>query len=368
MNRGFMAELDGDATLSDAVDGMYGYLKDYVTKDGHIYALPMSGYANIMNINTKLLTEKLGYDVPDSWAGLFGILADISNTGKLEDMPEVMIVDQGYDKENFRSQLFYMMLADYFTWLDAGEENLTRGTQVLTDLCAAFETVDWDNLGLREQDDSEDGSTITLDYSYNNVLLEMSSLSLYSYVSSDGEQATPVALSVVEGEKPLIGQEVTFAFVNPFSEHKEEACEYLADAWQLVSQGNKIMFSPNESEPVLNSYYEENLKSINNSIADLQKTLDKTEDEEARESLQNDLNSMKEWLTEYEERGKYDVSPEQIEIYRAFGDNMAVQESLIWNMDDGASQIQQYLDGAMNAQQLAGALEKTLQMQKLEGN
>lgn len=107
-------------------------------------------------------------------------------------MPEVMIVDQGYDKENFRSQLFYMMLADYFTWLDAGEENLTRGTQVLTDLCAAFETVDWDNLGLREQDDSEDGSTITLDYSYNNVLLEMSSLSLYSYVSSDGDQATPL--------------------------------------------------------------------------------------------------------------------------------------------------------------------------------
>ena len=148
---------------------------------------------------------------------------------------------------------------------------------------------------------------------------------------------------------------MTFAFVNPFSEHKEEACEYLADAWQLVAQGNKIMLSPNESEPVLNSYYEENLKSINNSIADLQKTLDKTEDEEARESLQNDLNSMNEWLTEYEERGKYDVSPEQIEIYRAFGDNMTVQESLIWNMDDGASQIQQYLDGAMNAQQLAGA-------------
>ena len=41
------------------------------------------------------------------------------------------------------AELFYMMLADYFTWLDAGEENLTRGTQVLTDLCAAFETVDW---------------------------------------------------------------------------------------------------------------------------------------------------------------------------------------------------------------------------------
>ncbi len=368
MNRGFMAELDGNETLSGAVNAMYDYLKDYVTKDGHVYALPMSGYSNIMNINEKLLTEKLGYDMPDSWAGLFGILADISNTGKLEDMPEVMIVDTGYAKEDFRSQLFSLMLADYFTWLDAGEENLTRGSQVLTDLCAAFETIDWDNLGLREQDDSEDGGTIMFDYSYNNVLLEMSSLSLYNYVSSDGDQAKPVALSVVEGEKPLIGQDVTFAFVNPFSEHKEEACEYLADAWQMVSKTNKIMLSPNENEPVLNQYYEENLKSINNSIADLQKTLDKTEDEEARETLQNDLDSMKEWLDEYEQRGKYDVTPEQIENYRAFSGNMTVRQSIIWNMDDGVSQVQQYLDGAMTAKQLASALEKTLQMQKLEGN
>ncbi len=47
-------------------------------------------------------------------------------------------------------QVFYMMLADYFTWLDASEENLTRGTQALLDLCEAFEAIDWDNLGLAE--------------------------------------------------------------------------------------------------------------------------------------------------------------------------------------------------------------------------
>ena len=42
--------------------------------------------------------------------------------------------------------------------------------------------------------------------------------------------------------------------------------------------------------------------------------------------------------------------------------------NVIWNMKEGSTQVQQYLDGAMNAQQLAAALEKTLQMQKLEGN
>ncbi len=37
---------------------------------------------------------------------------------------------------------------------------------------------------------------------------------------------------------------------------------------------------------------------------------------------------------------------------------MAVQQSLIWNTNEGSTQVQQYLDGAMNAQQLAAALEK----------
>ena len=364
MNRGFMAELEGNQTISDAVNAMYGFLKDYVMKDGHIYALPLSCYANMMSLNTKLLTEKLGYEVPTSWKGLLTILADISNNKRLEETPEVMIAEPGYDKTDFRSQVFYMMLADYFTWLDASEENLTRGTQALLDLCEAFEAIDWDNLGLAEDyEDSED-----MGYNMGDILIEWTSLSVYNYVGADEEQATPVALSVVEGEKPLIGQSVTFAFINPFSEHRDEAAEYLADAWALERKEDVIMLSPEMNEPVLNSYYEENLRNIDSSIADVQKTLDKTEDEETRESLQANLDSMKQWREDFEKSGKYEISPEQIANYRAFGENMAVQQSLIWNTNEGSTQVQQYLDGAMNAQQLAAALEKTLQMQKLEGN
>lgn len=364
MNRGFMAELEGSQTISDAVNAMYGFLKDYVTKDGHIYALPLSCYANMMEMNTKLLTEKLGYEVPTSWKGLLTILADISNNKRLEETPEVMIAEPGYAKDDFRSQVFYMMLSNYFTWLDASEENLTRGTQALLDLCEAFEAIDWDNLGLVE--DYEDSENMM--YNGSDALINWTSLSVYNYVGADGEQTKPVALSVVEGEKPLVGQSVTFAFINPFSEHRDEAAEYLADAWALERKEDLIMLSPEMNEPVLNDYYEENLRNIDSSIADLQKTLDKTEDEETRESLQANLDSQKQWREDYEKSGKYQISPEQIANYRAFGENMAVQQSLIWNTNEGSTQVQQYLDGAMNAQQLAAALEKTLQMQKLEGN
>ena len=42
------------------------------------------------------------------------------------------------------------------------------------------------------------------------------------------------------------------------------------------------------------------------------------------------------------------------------------RKATVWST--GAyEQVTQYLDGAMNAQQLASELEKTLQMQRLEG-
>ena len=40
--------------------------------------------------------------------------------------------------------------------------------------------------------------------------------------------------------------------------------------------------------------------------------------------------------------------------------------SAIWN-GDGYSQIAQYMDGAITAKQLCNEMEKTLQMQRLEG-
>lgn len=85
---------------------MYGFIKDYVMKDGHIYALPLSCYANMMSLNTKLLTEKLGYEVPTSWKGLLTILADISNNKRLEETPEVMIAEPATPRMIFRSQVF----------------------------------------------------------------------------------------------------------------------------------------------------------------------------------------------------------------------------------------------------------------------
>ena len=367
MNRGYLAELGSSEKLTAAVDSIYPFIGDFCKKDGQLCLMPFSGYATGLTMNTKALTEKLGYtqeDVPTSWKQLFELINDIAANKKLEEAPEVSFVMAGYTQQDLRSMIFSNMMRDYYTWLDQSEENLTNGTSVLLELCEAFEKVDWSGLGLPEEY-SEDG-WMSDGIMKESVLIDFNSVDVTSYVGADRDRVI-CPLSVVDGEEPVIGMTLTLAFVNPFSENKDAAIEYLEDAWDANGRTNRILMNPNDNEPVVNAYYEQNLKEIQNNIDQQKKALETMTDEETREMTQNGINSMEEWLEEYKERGKYDVTPEQIAKYREVAGKMAVAKSDI-SGGDSYDQMSQYVDGAITASQFAAQLEKTLQMQRLEGN
>lgn len=367
MNRGYLAELGSSEKLTAAVDSLYPFIGDFCKKDGQLYLMPFSGYAMGLTMNIKALTEKLGYtkeDVPTSWKQLFELIDDIAANKKLEEAPEVSFVMAGYTQQDLRNMIFSNMMSDYYTWLDQSEENLTNGTSVLLELCEAFEKVDWSGLGLPEEY-SEDG-WMSDGIMKESVLIDFNSVDVTSYVGADQDRVI-CPLSVVDGEEPVIGMTLTLAFVNPFSENKDAAIEYLEDAWDANGRTNRILMNPNDNEPVVNAYYEQNLKEIQNNIDQQKKSLETMTDEETREMTQNGINSMEEWLEEYKERGKYDVTPEQIAKYREVAGKMAVAKSDIYG-GDSYDQMYQYVDGAITASQFAAQLEKTLQMQRLEGN
>lgn len=367
MNRGYLAELGSSEKLTAAVDSLYPFIQDFCKKDGQLYLMPFSGYATGLTMNTKALTEKLGYtqeDVPTSWKQLFELINDIAANKKMEEAPEVSFAMEGYTQQDLRNMIFSNMMSDYYTWLDQSEENLTNGTPVLLELCEAFEKVDWSGLGLPEEY-SEDG-WMSDGIMKESVLIDFNSVDVTSYVGADQDRVI-CPLSVVDGEEPVIGMTLTLAFVNPFSENKDAAIEYLEDAWDANGRTNRILMNPNDNEPVVNAYYEQNLKEIQNNIDQQKKSLETMTDEETREMTQNGINSMEEWLEEYKERGKYDVTPEQIAKYREVAGKMAVAKSDIYG-GDSYDQMYQYVDGAITASQFAAQLEKTLQMQRLEGN
>ena len=363
MNRGFLSELSSSDTLSAEVGAMYDSIKNAVMKDGELYAVPMYLYANCLTINEKLLTEKLGYtqeQMPKTWAEVFGLIADLAATRKLEEYPEVSLLGPGYIESDVKSNFFAMMMNSYYVWLDADEANLTRAGGVLEGLCEAFEAIDWSAFGLPTEYE-ENGEW---EYVEENILFSNDNVQPGYYRSESFE---PLLLSIADGEAPMISTEISVAFVNPFSTHREAAIEYLELTFSKIDKTTRIALMPGENEPILSPWYEENLKYYDETIADYEAQLaDEKLDEENRDMLEQSLADMKQWREEYEKKGQWQVSAEDIERYREYAQYLVPMRSAIWN-DGGYSQISQYMDGAITAKQLCSEMEKTLQMQRLEG-
>ena len=363
MNRGFLSELSSSDTLSAEVGAMYDSIKNAVMKDGELYAVPMYLYANCLTINKKLLTEKLGYtqeQMPKTWAEVFGLLSDLAATHKLEEYPEVSLLGPGYIESDVKSNFFAMMMNSYYVWLDADEANLTRAGGVLEGLCEAFEAIDWSAFGLPTEYE-ENGEW---EYVEENILFSNDNVQPGYYRSESFE---PLLLSIADGEPPMISTEISVAFVNPFSTHREAAIEYLELTFSKIDKTTRIALMPGENEPILSPWYEENLKYYDETIADYEAQLaDEKLDEENRDMLEQSLADMKQWREEYEKKGQWQVSAEDIERYREYAQYLVPMRSAIWN-DGGYSQISQYMDGAITAKQLCSEMEKTLQMQRLEG-
>ena len=363
MNRGFLSELSSSDTLSAEVGAMYDSIKNAVMKDGELYAVPMYLYANCLTINEKLLTEKLGYtqeQMPKTWAEVFGLIADLAATHKLEEYPEVSLLGPGYIESDVKSNFFAMMMNSYYVWLDADEANLTRAGGVLEGLCEAFEAIDWSAFGLPTEYE-ENGEW---EYVEENILFSNDNVQPGYYRSESFE---PLLLSIADGEAPMISTEISVAFVNPFSTHREAAIEYLELTFSKIDKTTRIALMPGENDPILSPWYEENLKYYDETIADYEAQLaDEKLDEENRDMLEQSLADMKQWREEYEKKGQWQVSAEDIERYREYAQYLVPMRSAIWN-DGGYSQISQYMDGAITAKQLCSEMEKTLQMQRLEG-
>ena len=364
MNRGFMAELSGSETLSAEVGAMYDSIKNAVMKDGELYAVPMYLYANCLMINKKLLTEKLGYteeQMPKTWTDVFGLIADLAATRKLEEYPEVSLLGPGYTENDVKFSLFAMMMSSYYVWLDADEANLTRAGGMLEGLCAAFEAIDWSAFGL-PTDYDENGEW---EYIEENILFSNNNVQPDYYRS--GSSFEPLLLAIADGEEPMLGAEISVAFVNPFSTHREAAIEYLEMAFALMDDTMRITLMPDENEPILSPWYEENMKYYDEEIANLEEQLSADDlDEEDRDMLEQSLADMTQWREEYAKEGQWQVSPEAIESYRVYAQYLVPMCSAIWE-GDAYTQIDQYMGGAITAKQLCNAMVTTLQMQRLEG-
>ncbi len=370
--RGYMAELDGSEKLNQAITSMYSGLLSAVTKNGHIYALPVSMYGSSMGYNPKAL-EKLGMtedDMPQTWDEFFDFLNELPS--KLTDGCGVRAFESYYSQDEIKRSLFSMIFDDYQNYINAGDAQYSFNTPLLKGLIERIDQVDYDALDVPEQTYDEETGEWLGDYNDDRIYL------FETYVSTaiqngGGYNSLPLLLSVEQGAEKRMSVNLAVAFVNPFSEHVAEAIAYLETMADSLDTNDQYNFYAEKNDPIRYPDFEEYKKNLAEWI-ETTKTAMEDADEDEKESYQEQLDSLNESLASIDDT-YWMISPSDIESYRARAQYLSpitydctVVSSGSKDDDTVWSVISQYYEGTIGVDEMLQAIDKKVQMMRLEGN
>ena len=363
--RGFMAELTGSEILSGIAESVYPAIQEVIMKDGEVYGLPVEMYGSVYQSYSPAAFERIGLteeDVPTTWMEFFDLLARLPEY--LENDPDVSVFDPYMTQENLRYSLFSSLLDNYMLYISQPGNEFSFDTPLFRELMAAFEAIDYEALGIPEEYD--DSSVNNYVYDETRILF-LDYGSFGAYVPNGNQESLYLALD--EGIDPMVPVNLQVAFVNPYSENRELAIEYLESASERLDDMLRIHMMPGENEPLPNSYYEEGLKSYDDQIASLQQQLENAEEVD-RQALETQLEEIQGYREDYEKNNQYDASAESIAKYRDSAQYIVVATNI--GMDEETSseyyeQRNQYLDGAITLDEFIRNIDQKLQMIVLEG-
>ena len=140
-------ELDGNEKVKALAEGLYPSIREKLSTNGHLVALPLSGYSWSVGFNEGALA-KLGMtlaDVPDNWSGFLDFLAGLE--GKLTKESGIHLLYNGYTDSDVRYELMNMILSDYQYYVNATNPDMGYDTPLVHELLEKLEKIDFVALG-----------------------------------------------------------------------------------------------------------------------------------------------------------------------------------------------------------------------------
>ena len=150
-----------------------------------------------------------------------------------------------FDKSNIFYYLKYSMFLQYQSILNSSNEEQVFNTPLLSSLMKRIEDLDWGALKVSE----EKQDSYYIDYE-NAPLLELGENPCVG--RNWGPDAEYLPLSFNEGEEPVVPVSLYVAIINPFSEHPEEAKEFLALLLKNLDNGTQYTLFTDKTEPIEN--------------------------------------------------------------------------------------------------------------------
>lgn len=365
-NRGYLMELDGNEKLSAFADSMYPSLRERLSSNGHLVALPLSAWAYTIGINEKAL-ESLGKsmaDVPDNWPEFLDFVAGLKDV--INEDSKVKLFYPGYTAEDAKNELFYAIFEDYQRYVNRTDPAMGYNTEMLQGLLKKLDQVDFVAMGYQPAAERDEHASDDYEYVENGMLLQTGTGCTIGNYYGD---CTPLLLGMAPGMTTPITLETTVAFVNPFTKHPDVALAFMEELADNLPAAARYCFDPSLSEPIRGKWNEQAMAEWQKQLEELKADLEKA-DPADRQMIEDSIHDTEQTLQYYEENA-WDVGPKDLEWYRAHDENITIAASN-WlyseNGGEASELIQQYCEGNLSAEDMLSGIDKKVQMMLLEGN
>ena len=365
-NRGYLLDIGSNAEIQEAFSRMYPWLQDVLRQDGKLTMVPtfINGWS--IGYDPKAwksigLTEA---DVPHTWDQFFDLLAILpEKTQGTEYQP----VSYGESISGFRSYIIQQLLEQYQISITCGIRDFAFNTPVLKNLLARLDAVDYEALNLIE--DYQDEAYVEEGSYRESVLTFGASTTIQNW--SDGREV--MLLSLTADEDPILAVNMGVAFVNPYSEHQEEATAFLAASLRNLSVSSRYNCFTDATEPLRYATFQENLENTQKMLDESKASLEAA-DEENRESWETVVHDLEQSLEDM--NNEWMISPKNISDYQK---NSAFLRPLSFDIlssimsvdaatNEYSSPVWEYTERNITADELLSMIDKKVQMMRLEGN
>lgn len=342
MKKGFCPALDISPVISEQVEQMYPAIQEAVTLDGRVYALPMSVYCAEMAYDPDAF-EDAGIKAPQN----FTELAALINTwiDQPDEITEVYQIAEYI--EEYRSWFLLQGTERYITSCKARGEQLKFDTEEYRSMIALQSALS----------DAAD---------FNDKLDELTPL---IYSGQDITQNPKLRLLPIQmGDSLVYRGSLYVAMINPYSDRKEEALQFLEWMAANASDTTKLYMYPSFAAPVENSFYQRMIEEWDNRYHEVSTALEQCSEDQRRD-LQARLDEHLA-LREQIEKNRYLLSAEDIAAWQNAMEHMVFSSPSVYdlNQDLFIDLEFRYLDGQLPQERLISELDQIAQMIQLESN
>ena len=365
MDKGYCADLSGDAELMAYVNSLYPAFRDAVMRDGKLCAIPVSAYSYDGWFINLTVMEDMGLTVEDLPTNFVELCAFANrwNDEWVEEYPSYTLVSY---VEDYKQQMFYWMFSGYVSYCQAENMELRFDTPVFRALMAALESLDVEELNRGANLPNEDETN------YRAGLFMEGYGVVGSFYDPDkpnpASMLMPMTLTADTAWHPEVHMEVLF--VNPRSTHTDAALRLIKEEIAHLGDSYSHVLRMDATDPVRYDYYDQWVANAQKALDDARKALEEADEADKKdyqaqvEELERSLEDMK--------ANEYMITEGGIRYYQEkIAPAMFVSRPNIFALsEDTAGElstlIERYLQGQIKAEQMIREMDSKVMMMQME--